>query len=151
MALSTMELQWGYSGFFSPTYVKTNPNKMGQWSLRHRAATFYLQAQTRSRCRCHTHLMNHSCFDHWKNPKYPNYWSPMPGGKWRRFLNLRSKSVGTTYRSNWPCLLMCPHNGIKHKAAITVLNVCLLSIIAATCLFCVVGILTNMAVKFLIG
>ena len=25
-----------------------------------------------------------------------------------------------------PCLLMCPQNGIKHKAAITVLNQCLL-------------------------
>ena len=39
-----------------------------------------------------TNHIYHGYFDQGENPNTPN-WSPMPGGKWRRFLNLGSKSV----------------------------------------------------------
>ena len=42
----------------------------------------------------------------------------------RGVINPNHSEVGSI-PIQWPCLLMCPHNRIKHKAAITVLNVCL--------------------------
>ena len=80
-----MGLKLGVFGFLPTTYAKTNAIQMRPRSLR--VAVFYACLSSRSscsRCRWHTHLTNHGCFDYGKNPKTPNL-SPMPESRWHRF------------------------------------------------------------------
>ena len=65
-----------------------------------------------------------------KCPKKKNE-QQFPRTTWVCQLLLVEKSFGLTCSTHWPCSLMFPHNGINHKAAITVDNHCLLLSIAA--------------------
>ena len=105
MASSAMELQLGYSGFADHRHAKTNANKMrprSSLTVPHFMRVFIIR-MLRSQItldagviRSYSHLTNHDYFDQKEKFEHPN-WSPMLGlRKWRRFLDLRSKSMVAT-------------------------------------------------------